>query len=117
MTTTRTRKQDTEHDGLGSGAERLADTVAEISAQTGERLTVMAGSAGEVVRGAERGLRGSSDQTLGIVGGMALGFASGLLVSGAHRLLVIASLVPVALVAAAAMERYDRVPGTRGPAS
>lgn len=106
MATTQTRKQD-----AASNAERLVDTVTEASAQAGERLTEMAGSASEVVRDAERGLRRSSDQTLGIIGGMALGFAAGLFVSGAHRLLVIASLVPFALVAAAALERLDRGAG------
>jgi hypothetical protein len=107
MTTTRTRNQDTGSD-IAAGAEHLASTVAEVSTQAGERLTAMASSAGEVVRDAERGLRGSSDQTLGIVGGMALGFASGLLLAGANRLLVILSLLPLAEVALAAMERIDR---------
>lgn len=107
MTATQTRKQDPEADAA-NGAERLASTVADVSAQAGERLTAVAGSAGEVVRDAERGLRRSSDQTLGIVGGVALGLTAGLLLSGAHRLLVILSLLPLGLVALAAVERLDR---------
>jgi hypothetical protein len=107
MTTTRTRKQDDGND-ISAQAEHLVSTVAEVSTQAGERLTAVASSAGDVVKDAERGLRRSSDQTLGIVGGVSLGFASGLLVAGAHRLLVILSVLPLALVALAAMERIDR---------
>jgi hypothetical protein len=110
MTSTRTRKQDTDND-ISAQAEHLVSTMAEVSTQAGERLTAVANSAGEVVKDAERGLRGSSDQTLGIVGGIALGFASGLLLAGAHRVLVILSLLPLALVALAAMERLDRAGG------
>jgi hypothetical protein len=110
--TSRTRKQDTDRD-IATGVEQLAGTVADMSSQAGERLTAMASNAGDVVKDAERGLRRSSDQTLGIVGGVALGFAAGLLVAGAHRLLVILSLLPLALVALAAMERFDRPGGSK----
>jgi hypothetical protein len=108
MATTQQRKSSTTAEVV-DGANRIADTITEVSAEAGERIAVMAGSAGEVVRDADRTLRQSSDQTLGIVGGVALGFAAGLLVSGAHRVLVILSLLPVVLVALAAMERLDRV--------
>jgi hypothetical protein len=107
----RTQQRSTAADDAVAGAGRIAETITEMSGEAGERLTVMAGSAGEAVREAERNLRQSSDQTLGIVGGVALGFAAGLLVSGAHRLLVIASLLPVVLVALAAMERFERSSG------
>jgi ElaB/YqjD/DUF883 family membrane-anchored ribosome-binding protein len=103
-TTTRT----TATGDVVAGANRIAETISDVSAEAGERLTVMAGSASEAVRDADRSLRRSSDQTLGIVAGAALGFATGLLVSGAHRLLVILSLLPVLLVGLAAMERLDR---------
>jgi len=108
MATTQQRKSSTT-DEVVAGANRLADTITEVSSEASERIAVMAGSAGEAVRDADRNLRQSSDQTLGIIGGVALGFAAGLLVSGAHRLLVILSLLPLALVALAAMERLDRV--------
>ena len=107
MATTQQRKTATT-DEIVSGAGRIADTITEVSGEAGERLAVMAGNASDAVRDADRTLRQSSDQTLAIVGGVALGFATGLLVSGAHRLLVILSLMPVVLVALAAMERMDR---------
>ena len=112
MATTQQRKTSTTDDVV-AGAGRITDTITEVSAEAGERIAVMAGSASDVVRDADRTLRQSSDQTLGIVGGVALGFATGLLVSGAHRVLVIMSLLPLALVALAAMERLDR--SGRGP--
>ena len=115
MATTTTRTTATED--VVAGANRIAETISDVSAEAGERLTVMAGSASEAVRDADRSLRQSSDQTLGIVAGAALGFASGLLVSGAHRLLVILSLLPVLLVGLAAMERLDRASGASDPGS
>jgi hypothetical protein len=103
MATTQ-RKRDV-NDEVSAGADRFVDTIADLSSEAGDRLTVVADSAADVVREADRSLRQSSDQTLAIAGGMALGFSGGLLVSGAHRVLVIVSLVPVLLVALAAMER------------
>jgi hypothetical protein len=106
MATTRERRRDVS-DEADAAADRFVDTIADISSEAGDRLTVVAGSAGDVMRDADRSLRQSSDQTLAIVGGVALGFSGGLLMSGAHRLLVILSMFPVVLVALAAMERLD----------
>lgn len=105
MATTRERRR-----GVGdetAAADRLVDTIAGISSEAGDRLAVVAGSAGDVMLDADRRLRHSSIQTLALVGGVAIGFSSGLLVSGAHRLLVILSLFPVVLVALAAEERLN----------
>jgi hypothetical protein len=89
-------------------ASRIMDTIAGVSSDATERLTVVAESAGEAVREADRTLRDSSDQTLGLVGGLSVGFAAGLLFSGANRVLVIVSLLPALLVAMAAWERIER---------
>ena len=56
----------------------------------------------------DRLLRERSDQTLGVIGALSLGFAGGLLVSGSNRLLIGAALTPAVLVAAAAWDRLVR---------
>jgi hypothetical protein len=96
-------------------ASRILDTIAGVSSDASERLNIVAGNAGEAVREADRTLRDSSDQTLGLLGGLSLGFAGGLLFSGANRVLVIAALLPAFLVAMAAWERIERSGRRRQP--
>jgi hypothetical protein len=109
MATTQAARSRARSEGPDEGpASRVLDTISEVSSEAGERLNVVAGSAGEAIREADRSLRDSSDQTLGLVGGLSLGFAGGLLLSGANRVLVIASLLPALLVAMAAWERIER---------
>ena len=107
-TTNRSTPVATADDGADDAARRLIDTIAEASAGAGQRLADAAGGAGDVVGDADRMLRGSSDQTLGVIGALSLGFAGGLVVSGSNRLLIGAALTPVALVAAAAWDRLLR---------
>jgi hypothetical protein len=96
-------------------ASRILDTISGVSSDASERLGVVAESAGEAVREADRTLRDSSDQTLGLLGGLSLGFAGGLLFSGANRVLIIVSLLPAILVAMAAWERIERSGRGRRP--
>jgi hypothetical protein len=86
---------------------RLVDTIAEVSTEAGDRLTAVASGAGEAIRDADRTLRGSSEQTLRIIGALSLGVTAGLSVGGANRLLIIVALLPAILVAMAAMERAE----------
>jgi hypothetical protein len=88
------------------------DTIQE---SVGDRLVDVAETAGEVVRGAgdavreaDRTLRGSSDQVLGLLGALSVGLAIGFVASGSSRLLIAASLVPAAMVAGVLAERMDR---------
>ncbi len=46
------------------------------------------------------------------MGAASIGFAVGLLVGGANRLLIIASLIPAALIGATMVERNDGGTGT-----
>jgi hypothetical protein len=93
-------------------ARRLLDAISDVSGEASVRLSAAAGSAGDAVREADRQLRDSSDQTLSVIGGLSVGFAGGLLVGGAPRLLVLMSLAPAMLVGMAALDRLDR--GARG---
>ena len=107
-TTKRSTPVATEDDGADDTARRMMDTFAEASAEAGQRLADATGGARDVVGDADRMLRGSSDQTLGVIGALSLGFAGGLLVSGSNRLLIGAALAPAALVAAAIWDRLAR---------
>lgn len=92
-------------------AHRILDSIAEVSAEAGDHIVEAAGSAGVVVREADRTLRRSSDQTLGIIGGLSIGAALGLLAGGSSRFLITAALVPAILVAGAVIERLDQQAG------
>jgi hypothetical protein len=107
-TTDRSTPVVTADEGTGDVARRLIDTVAEVSAGAGKRLAETADSAGGMIGDADRLLRGRSDQTLGVIGALSLGFAGGLLASGSNRLLIGAALTPAVLVASAAWDRLVR---------
>ena len=92
-----------------------SETTGTLQDVVGERLVEVAGTAGDVVRGAgeavreaDRTLRGSSDQVLGLVAALSVGMAIGFVASGASRLFVALSLIPAAMVAGVLAERMDR---------
>ncbi len=81
--------------------DALAGTAGELSA----RLPEVVRSTQDAVDEATRAVRSGSDETLQLVGTMSVGIAVGLLVGGANRLIVLASLVPAALIGATLMGR------------
>lgn len=89
-------------------ARRILGSLAEVSAEAGDRIVDAAGSAGVAVRDADRTLRRSSNHTLGFIGGLSIGAAIGLFVGGSSRFLVSAALVPAFFVAGAVIERLDQ---------
>jgi hypothetical protein len=60
-------------------------------------------------------VRSGSDETLKIVGALSLGFAAGLLIGGANRLLVIVAAAPAALIGSALLERMNTAPRSSKP--
>ncbi len=93
----------------------VADNVATVASDVSARLPEAAAGTGKVLGDARRLVQTGSDDTLKLVGAMSVGFAVGLLVGGANRLLVIASLVPTGLIAATLAERMqDSSGGRRG---
>jgi hypothetical protein len=65
-------------------------------------------TAREAVGEADRLLRSRSDDSLVLGGMLAAGFTGGLLIGGAHRLLVIVSLLPAIAIAAVLADRRGR---------
>ena len=93
----------------------VAEGVASVAGDVSARLPDAAAGTGKAFGDARRLVRTGSDDTLRLVGALSVGFAVGLLVGGANRLLVIASLVPTGLIATTLAERMqDANKGRRG---
>jgi hypothetical protein len=89
----------------------VADTVASVAGDVSARLPEAAAGTGKAFGDARRLVQTGSDDTLRLVGAMSVGFAVGLLVGGANRLLVIAALVPTGLIATTLAERMQDASG------
>lgn len=103
---------------ITTSARQAADTVAgaagEVAARFPEAATTTREAIGEANRAlqeANRMVRASQDETLKLVGAASLGFATGLLFGGANRFLVMAALVPAALVGTEYMQRQTSSTG------
>lgn len=127
MTTTASGTSSTTGDGAteklsaaaqqaGDAAQRAADTVAGVAGEVTARFPEAANSTREAFEEANRMVRSGSDETLKIVGALSLGFAAGLLIGGANRLLVIAAAVPAAFIGSALLERMN-ADASKGPSS
>ncbi len=94
-------------DSARSAARDVVRTITDATDDLDERLGSASGAAEVGVRATSEALRRRSDATLAILGTFSLGLTTGLLVAGAHRLMIVASLVPAALVGGVILERVD----------
>jgi hypothetical protein len=105
----------TKADDAGNAVVRttrdVADTVASVAGDVSARLPEAAAGTGKAFDDARKLVQSGSDDTLKLVGAMSVGFAVGLLVGGANRLLVIAALVPTGLIATTIVERMQDTDG------
>jgi hypothetical protein len=90
---------------VATTARQMADTVAGVAGEVSARLPEAAGTTRDAFQEANRMVRAGSDETLKVVGAFSIGFAGGLLLGGAPRLLVIAALVPAVLVGSEFVDR------------
>jgi hypothetical protein len=86
---------------------QAVDTVAGVAGDVSARLPEAAATTRVAIDEANRVVRQGSDQTLRVVVGTSIGFASGLFLAGAPRILVLAALVPAGLAGMALVERID----------
>ena len=98
----------TEDQGIAQTARNVADSVAGAAGEVTSRIPEVTQSTKDALTEANRMVHRGSDDTLRIIGSASIGFAVGLLVGGANRILVIASLVPAALIGATMVERMDQ---------
>ena len=105
--TRRNTTASTTDEGLGGTARHVAENVAGAAGEVTARIPEVTSATKDAWSEANRMVHAGSDQTLKLVGATSIGFAVGLLVGGANRILVLASLVPAALIGATLIERMD----------
>lgn len=107
--TSRTKRPGDEDstDGIVASARQVVDTVAGAAGEVTARIQEVAQTTRDAFTEANRMVHRGSDDTLRLVGAASVGFAVGLLVGGANRLLVVASLIPAALIGTTMVERND----------
>ncbi len=88
-------------------ARHVADTVAGVAGEVGARLPEAANSTREAFGQADRLVHAGSDETLKVVGALSVGFAVGLLIGGAPRVLVLGALAPALLIGTTYIERMN----------
>jgi hypothetical protein len=86
-------------------ASEMVDGVREAAGTVAERLPEAAARTKVTVDEAARLIESGSDQTLIVGASMSLGFAAGLLVGGAPRLLVTVALVPAVAMGMTLIDR------------
>jgi hypothetical protein len=96
--------------GVMNGVRDAAGTVAE-------RLPEAAAATRSTVDEATRRMEAGSDQTLLVGTAMSFGFAAGLLVGGAPRLLVTVALVPAVAMGMTLLDRTGRMTRPSGSGS
>jgi hypothetical protein len=98
---------------LASTARQAADTVGGVAGEVAARVPEAANTTRDALQEANRALQqanrmvhASSDEQLKVIAAASLGFAGGLLLAGANRLLVLGALVPAGLVGSEYVQRY-----------
>jgi hypothetical protein len=86
---------------------QAVDTVASVANDVTSRLPEAATTTRGAIEDANQMMRARSDESLKVVAAASVGFASGLFLGGAPRILVIAALIPAGLAGTALMERMD----------
>jgi hypothetical protein len=116
MTTTPRSSADTETDDTVQQAKEAvrdaADTVRSAANDAVARLPEAAATTRDALADARRTIDSGSDETLSAGTLVAFGFALGLLIGGANRLLVILALVPAAAMGLTLLDRQSSRPGS-----
>lgn len=94
-------------EGIAGTARQVVDSVAGAAGEVTARIPEVAQTTRDAFTEANRMVHRGSDETLRLIGAASVGFAVGLLVGGANRALVVASLVPAALIGSTMVERHD----------
>ena len=89
-----------------------ADTVRSVANEAVARLPEAAATTRDAITDARRTIDSGSDESLSAGTLVAFGFALGLLVGGANRLLVMLALVPAAAMGLTLLDRQSTRPGS-----
>jgi hypothetical protein len=91
----------------------VADQVKNVANEAAARLPEAAATTRDALVDAQRRIDSGSDETLSAGTLVAFGFALGLLVGGANRLLVMLALVPAAAMGLTLLDRQNPRPAAR----
>jgi len=91
----------------------VADQVRNVASEAAARLPEAAATTRDAIVDAQRRIDSGSDETLSAGTLVAFGFALGLLVGGANRLLVMLALVPAAAMGLTLLDRQNPRPVAR----
>jgi len=94
--------------GIRAAAADAAGTVRDTAGDAVAKLPEVAATTRSAIEDANRQMRAGSDEMLTIGSVLSFGFAIGLLVGGASRLLVAAALIPTAMMGLTLLDRSSR---------
>ena len=102
-------------DAVGGAVSDAAGTVKGVASDAVARFPDVAATTRSAIEDANRQMRAGSDEMLAVGTILSFGFAMGLLIGGATRLLVAAALTPAAMMGLTLLDRSSRArAGTNG---
>jgi hypothetical protein len=110
-TTSSTSEQASARERASTAAVGVVSGVRDAAGTVAERLPEAAAITRATVDEATRRMESGSDQALIVGASMSVGFAAGLLVAGAPRLLVTAAIVPAVAMGMTLLDRSGRMGG------
>ncbi len=93
---------------VGGAVSEAASTARVAAGDAVSRLPEVAATTRSAFEDANRQIRRGSDEMLSVGSVLSFGFAMGLLVGGANRLLIAAALVPTAMMGLTLLDRSSR---------
>ena len=93
---------------VGDAVAEAAGTVRGAAVDAVARLPEVASTTRSAIEDANRQMRAGSDEMLSVGSVLSFGFAMGLLIGGASRLLVAVALIPAAAMGLTLMDRVSR---------
>jgi len=106
--TTGTADETSRAAAVGDAAAEAAGTVRAAAGDAVARLPEVAATTRSAIEDANRQMRAGSDEMLSVGSVLSFGFAMGLLIGGASRLLVAVALIPAAAMGLTLMDRVSR---------
>ena len=106
--TTGTADETSRTAAVGDAVAEAAGTVRGAAGDAVARLPEVASTTRSAIEDANRQMRAGSDEMLSVGSVLSFGFAMGLLIGGASRLLVAVALIPAAAMGLTLMDRVSR---------
>jgi hypothetical protein len=106
--TTGTADETSRTAAVGDAVAEAAGTARGVAGDAVARLPEVAATTRSAIEDANRQMRAGSDEMLSVGSVLSFGFAMGLLIGGASRLLVAVALIPAAAMGLTLMDRVSR---------